>query len=564
LFPRDPEGFGRYRLISELGAGGVARVYLAMRDGAPGLFALKQLQLALESHPTAGLRFRREAQLASLLNHPNIARVDGAGIEGGRFSIVTEFIAGQTVDGLIRKTRERSLTPRLDVALTIACRVLDALEYAHDLRSPEGRPLEIVHRDLTPRNVMVSYRGEVKVIDFGVARSALGDFHTAPGMLLGTPRYMSPEQAAGSPVDRRSDLYTVGAVLFELLTGATAVRELPILETLAAIAAGRPPRLASHRSDLPPTLEAVIARALAKDPGARFANASEMRTALIAAAPARQLDSAALAAVLADLFPQEIQATQEMTELATSSAPTVLRHVTLTDVVASPLELESFAPTNLVVDTPTDPLMPTRSSSPRVPVEQGLAIPPGSALPDRTTALEVEIRKLRRRVQLGIAVVGALSGALVVTVVFLLRPDRPDAAVEVDSRPSFIVAVPPAPPRPRPIAAPEHDEPAPPPAGIEEHEPPIVNHGARPHRTPTPHPSQPKAAAPKPGDDVRAFAARYERGELSFIDLLNRVKAAASEAPPDRRKSAQPYVNRAEISSDIGALKRGIDILFPP
>jgi hypothetical protein len=232
-------------------------------------------------------------------------------------------------------------------------------------------------------------------------------------------------------------------------------------------------------------------------------------------------------------------------------------------------------PTNLLVETPTDPLLPTRAAAPRPPTAPDPLLPSGLSIQDRTTALEIELGKMRRRVQLGSAVIGGLGGALIVCVFFLLRPDHDGRPVEAEVRNSPIVAVgnvgapsgAPPPPRAQVTTA-EPKDPNPEPPATDEAGASATPHPPRARRAAPPHPVEPPkpagSAALSPGAEIRAATARYERGELSFSTLLSRVKAAASEAPPERQKSAKLYLNQAEFSSDLNKLKQGIDILFPP
>lgn len=229
-----PERLGRYRVLRELASGGMGKVFIAQRDGEDGVCVLKRLHVEMELHHTAGLRFQREAQLASMLDHPNVARVNRSGIEDGKFCIEMEYIAGHTVSEVLRALLEAGRLPPYELSVNVVLGVLEAVSYAHDIKSEDGRPLEIVHRDLTPRNIMLSFDGEVKVIDFGIARGRVDDFRTAPGSIFGTMTYASPEQATGQEVDRRSDIYTIGAVLFELLCGRPLIIESKFEEVLKA------------------------------------------------------------------------------------------------------------------------------------------------------------------------------------------------------------------------------------------------------------------------------------------------------------------------------------------
>lgn len=275
----------RYVVFDRLATGGMASIYLAQRRGLDRVCIIKVLHDHLAKDPVVGNRFLREAQVAALLDHPHIARLTDAGWDRGQFYLAMEYIAGQDLETMMFKLMEqrRMLPPELSA--TVGLQVLDGLAYAHDYRDSEGQHLQIVHRDLSPRNVMVTYDGGVKIIDFGLARTNLGDFRTAPGMVLGTLRYMSPEQAVAEPVDRRSDLYSWSVVLYEALSGRPLVMGANAQEILHMVVTQTPSPITDRNPNLPRALDAVFARALAKSREERFPSARALREALAAAAP---------------------------------------------------------------------------------------------------------------------------------------------------------------------------------------------------------------------------------------------------------------------------------------
>jgi serine/threonine-protein kinase len=271
---------GPFRILSPLSKGGMATVDLARpADGGP-VCVLKQLHGALETDHDAARRFAREAQLATLLDHPNIARLVGSGRAGGRLYIATELVRGVTFEQLNRRLWPERRPVPVPLALGLILPVLRALEHAHALRDEAGRPVGLVHRDLSSKNLMVDAQGRVKIIDFGVAKGAVDDHRTATGMLMGTPLYMSPEQAAGRRVDHRSDLYTVGVVLWELLAGRRLVRAKGPAQMLMAVSKEPAPDLSTLRPEIPRPLNDVIRRALQKAPTARFESARSFLAAL--------------------------------------------------------------------------------------------------------------------------------------------------------------------------------------------------------------------------------------------------------------------------------------------
>jgi serine/threonine-protein kinase len=229
---------------------------------------------------------------------------------------------GQTLEAVLARSDERQEGMPPPVAVAITLRILDALAYAHALTSPSGEPLNLVHRDLSPGNIMVGYDGQVKLIDFGVAQVRIDSFRTAPGMMVGTLRYMSPEQAATAEVDHRSDLYTVGAVLFEMLTGRSLVPKGKALEVLQTILDAPLPPLRRAGADFPEALEAVVHRSLAKAPEDRWPHAGAFRDALrAAAAPLGRANRTHLGLLVSQLFPDEELAAQRWHEIETPPTP---------------------------------------------------------------------------------------------------------------------------------------------------------------------------------------------------------------------------------------------------
>lgn len=302
---------GRYTLLREIAQGGMARVFLARRHGSNDPCVVKQLHVELESNPTAAKRFQREAHIVSRLDHPNIAKVVGAGMEGSTFCIAMEVIAGQTVEALMIELSRRGDRLPPSMTVRIVASVLEATAYAHELTDEDQSPLHIVHRDLSPRNVMVSYDDEIKVIDFGVAHGRIDSFQTAPGMMVGTLRYMSPEQAMAGTIDARSDLYTIGVVLHEMLAGQPAITDSKAVDVLNRVINEPLPELTSLAPELPKALSDVIRRATQKESSDRFQSARQMRQALLDAAATLEDEGPQNAGALArSLFPDHAKETE--------------------------------------------------------------------------------------------------------------------------------------------------------------------------------------------------------------------------------------------------------------
>ncbi|MBI4259865.1 MAG: protein kinase [Actinobacteria bacterium] len=261
---------GRYFVEEEAGAGGMASVWRATDEVLSRPVAVKLLHPHLAEDPSFVERFTREAVAAARLTHPNVVSVFDTGEEGGRPYIVMEFLPGRSLAELLRE--EAPVDPARAVSVVLS--VLTALRFAHE----RG----IVHRDVKPRNVLMDGEGRVKVSDFGIARAAYvgGADLTTTGSVLGSVPYLSPEQVAGKEVDRRSDLYSVGVILYELLTGRRPFEaETDLAQAMMRLTADpMPPRAVVP--GIPRQLEAVVVRALARDPGDRFQTAEEMAAAL--------------------------------------------------------------------------------------------------------------------------------------------------------------------------------------------------------------------------------------------------------------------------------------------
>ncbi|WTW96215.1 protein kinase [Streptomycetaceae bacterium NBC_01309] len=277
-------GDGRYRTLRRIGGGGMAVVHEAHDAALDRVVAVKRLRTDLAEDAVARSRFAREAHHAASLNHPAIVRVYDTGeddVSGGPIPwIVMELVEGYTLRALLR--HEGPLPWRR--ALRISAYILDALEYSHG----HG----IVHRDIKPVNVMVTQHGEVKVMDFGIARTVHGTSAslTAAGHIMGTPQYFSPEQALGHPASPRSDVYSVGCLLYELLVGNVPFDGDSAITVAYKHVRDEPLPPSAHR-DVPGAVDDLVLHALRKDPQLRFASAKEMRTAVARIIPDEMSDS---------------------------------------------------------------------------------------------------------------------------------------------------------------------------------------------------------------------------------------------------------------------------------
>ena len=283
----------------------MAELFLAkaMVGGMERFVALKQTLPELGRDPEFATMFLDEARIAVQLRHPNIAQLYDVGRTDEGVFMAMEYVHGETAEAIIRRVREVGPLP-LGAALTIAAGAAAGLHHAHMRIGSDGLPLNIVHRDISPSNLMVDFEGVVKVLDFGIAKAATRVTQTASGMIKGKFGYMSPEQARGEPVDPRSDLFSLGICLYELLTLHQPFMRSTEHATLSAVVVEHVAPASRLRPDVPGPVDRLIETAMEKDASARFASAAEMLDALEAAATVAgiQLSPAGLARTMRELF----------------------------------------------------------------------------------------------------------------------------------------------------------------------------------------------------------------------------------------------------------------------
>jgi eukaryotic-like serine/threonine-protein kinase len=277
--PDEGSGSGKYRTLFELGQGGTANVSLAVARGPEGfrkLFVVKRLRAAYAQDPDFRAMFMTEARLSARLNHPHVVRVYEVLEPEATPTILMEYIEGQTLDAVLDLPERLPL----ELHLRILADVLSGLHYSHELLDLEHAPLNVVHRDVSPHNVMVSYEGVVKVLDFGIAQLSGTTVETARGVIKGKLRYMPPEQIGGQDVDRRADVFAVGVMLWEALSGSKLWKGLSDARIMKRVLAGDIPPPQDLSGEIPPELAAICVRALAPDREQRFQTALELELAL--------------------------------------------------------------------------------------------------------------------------------------------------------------------------------------------------------------------------------------------------------------------------------------------
>jgi serine/threonine protein kinase len=278
------EPFGKYELLVKLAAGGMAEIYLARQKGLMGFerfVVIKKILPELSREERFILMFFDEARIAARLNHPNVIQVHDLGEQDGEFYIAMEYLEGQSLSTVIREAYKRNHPLPLQEALSIGIQTCEGLHYAHEMNDSEGRPLNLVHRDLSPQNIFVTYSGIVKVVDFGLARVEEKLLQTRPGTIKGKYAYMSPEQVTGDELDRRSDIFSLGVVMWETLASRRLFKHSSDLATAQAISSQQVPPPGSVRSGIPSELNDVILKALDKNPDKRYQTAQEFQSALL-------------------------------------------------------------------------------------------------------------------------------------------------------------------------------------------------------------------------------------------------------------------------------------------
>ncbi len=271
--------FGKYDLLERVNVGGMAEVWRARARGIEGFekaFAIKRILATIAEDAEFVAMFIDEAKIAGQLTHANIAQIHDLGIIDGSYFIAMEFVAGRDLRALFDRARKRKEFVPVPLACYCVSRVCDALDYAHSKKDAQGHDLHIVHRDVSPQNVLVSFEGEVKLIDFGIAKAASKATQTQAGILKGKFAYMSPEQVQGLPLDGRSDIFALGTVLYELLAGVRLFPGENDFGTLENVRRMRiqPPSVLNDK--LPRALDSIVLKALARDLDQRYRTAAEL------------------------------------------------------------------------------------------------------------------------------------------------------------------------------------------------------------------------------------------------------------------------------------------------
>ncbi len=339
-----PNKLGKYELLMPLAAGGMARIYIGRSTGI-GSFerhvVLKLITPEREKDETAVQMFLDEARLAASLNHQNVAQVFEVGEDQGIHYLAMEYVHGQDLRALLAKAGSQGTRIPLELALTVVAGAAAGLNHAHERRASDGTPLGIVHRDVSPSNLMIGYDGSVKLLDFGIAKATARSVQTQSGIIKGKFAYMAPEQCRGRDVDRRSDVFSLGIILYEISTQHRCFRADSDFDTMHRIVTGdvvRPTRLVQG---YPPALEAIVMKALSVDAAHRYQSAGLLLEALesFAIASRFSLSTMGLGRFMRDMFGE----LQEPWLSAPQNPPVVAKESTISstdgrsDVAPSPL-----------------------------------------------------------------------------------------------------------------------------------------------------------------------------------------------------------------------------------
>jgi eukaryotic-like serine/threonine-protein kinase len=416
---------GKYRLVAELARGGMGVVYLALMRG-PGAFSkllvLKELKPDLVDDQAVVDMFMQEGRLAACLNHPNVVQTLEAGSDGKRHYIAMEYLDGQSLYRVLSRARRTGQPVPFELQGAILCSVLEGLAYAHGARDYEGNRLGIVHRDVSPHNVFIGYDGQVKVLDFGIAKAVTTSVETKTGILKGKVAYMAPEQAAGGVVDERTDLFSVGVMLWEAATGRRFWSGMGNdMQILRALLRGNLDAVHDRATvELPEDVRAIVARATSFDPAARHASAplllEELRAALVRRG---RLPSAAdLGRFVEERFGDDRARLRAAIEAAMSHGR---GPVSGKFSVSSPIVVDAEVPSlSMVFAEPTPSKMPVLWQA----TSAGSSI--SAALPSQLESEKPGSRPWVMGAAMGAVLAGAL--ALIAGVVVLRRPSAASVA----------------------------------------------------------------------------------------------------------------------------------------
>ncbi len=393
------ESLGQYRPLAQLGQGGMARVLLCARHGPANiakLVVVKEIREELANDIEFVTMFMDEARVATRMNHPNLVQTFDVGAEGQHYFMVMEYLEGQPMHAFLGRVKRKL---PLGVHLRILGRVLTGLAYAHDLLGFDGKPLSIVHRDVSPQNTLLCYDGQVKLVDFGIAKAAGAVSRTTAGMFKGKLGYVAPEQVQGSDIDRRADIFSVGVMLWEALVG----RRMTYGENEAAVlhkrTTGSQQRVLEARPEADAELAAICDRAMALDPNVRYATCADFRDAIEARMDAlgiRATDTD-IGKLVSDAFVEERKGIQAIIERQLTVLP-----------ARSPTDLSAVAKLPLLANETGPQSIPPGASGAFTPVSAPPTFAGGTSVPIDVAPQFRTPKKMIALAAIGVVALGAL------------------------------------------------------------------------------------------------------------------------------------------------------------
>jgi serine/threonine-protein kinase len=382
--------FGQYLLLKKLATGGMAELFLGKQVGLEGFekpVVIKRILPHLSENDDFITMFLDEARVAARLNHPRVVQIFDLGKEETSYYIAMEYVRGQDLRKILKRAQTLREAVPVGITLQILAGVLEGLDHAHRKTDEAGRPIHLVHRDVSPQNILVSYEGDVKLVDFGIAKASTQIYQTRVGILKGKYAYMSPEQARGLPLDRRSDIFAVGILLFEVTTGRRLFRQTSEVETLKKVIECSVTPPSSFDPQYPRELEEILLKALQRNPADRFQNARDMQLALEAFLQHRGtiVSAARLGEYMQRLFAKEMEINREEMRVLMDARPGSPPPSAFADWEARESAPRSMPPTTPPplepkALTPSAPDLPAARGA--TPAEEDLAVEPTMLLGD--------------------------------------------------------------------------------------------------------------------------------------------------------------------------------------
>lgn len=513
---------GKYRLIAELAHGGMGTVYLAVAQGPAGfhkLVVIKQLRPAFAGNASFREMFLQEARLAAYLHHPNIVQTYEivCDSEQGYF-IVMEYLDGVSLKRAVRHLRARGSPQVQALYRRVILDALAALEYAHDLKDFDGKPLDLVHRDVNPDNILIVYGGYTKLFDFGIAKAANSNQETQAGILKGKLRYMAPEQMTGDDIDRRTDLFAVGGMLWDALVGRPLWEGTRSIDVMSGLVKGAIPRPRSVNPAVSADLDQICMRALAFEPADRYPTATALRADLERAFGPEMMSVEELGALVSSAFDQDRQRMRAL--------------------VAEQLRPGQDAPLRLIAPSASDPVPASVSAVAPLPAAAtggGVVVPPVLAETSPEIAVDVPFRKRARKTLVWGVVAAAMTVAGVAALAASAGRLHSVSATSAPA-PSALSALPAAP-------IPANRPPTPEPVPLRASPPPVANSESPEKHEPLAFPMRqrwPRGPAPRMPPPTNPIAAREVEPSVAVVPPPPPASIAAEEPAP---ASVPPSVN---------------------